>query len=103
MKKLLLSIATVMLFTTLTACSSDNQERDTDRDGIPDRVEQQHSNASTGKHDSSNDTITGYPDTDQDGIPDYLDRDSDNDGISDRDETAADDNNNGIPNYRDPN
>jgi hypothetical protein len=50
-------------------------------------------------------------DTDHDGIPDYLDTDSDNDGISDRDEAGDDDprtppvdrNQDGIPDYLDPN
>jgi len=66
-------------------------EKDSDGDGISDKVE-------IGK-DPSNPM-----DTDKDGKPDYLDDDSDNDGIKDIDEAAAspDPDGDGIPNHLDP-
>ncbi len=71
---------------------------DTDKDGIPDEIE--------GRYEK-----TGPVDTDKDGTPDYLDTDSDNDGISDKDEWfdkgscspggTNDADGDGVPNYRD--
>jgi len=66
-------------------------EKDSDGDGISDKVEI--------GNDPSNPI-----DTDKDGKPDYLDDDSDNDGIKDIDEAAAspDPDGDGIPNHLDP-
>ncbi len=93
---------------------------DSDRDGIPDRIEMEHYNTDGdnypdyGDSDSDNDGIpdsvesgivdpcTDFPiDTDGDGIPDYRDLDSDDDGIPDSEEGTDDCDNDGIPDYRD--
>ena len=46
-------------------------------------------------------TNASAPDTDGDGVPDYLDTDSDNDTISDKDEGLIDTDGDLVPNYRD--
>jgi tetratricopeptide (TPR) repeat protein len=73
-------------------------EKDTDHDGIPDRVE---------KANNQGQEQATPPDTDHDGIPDYEDTDSDNDGIPDSVEAGKnpshpkDTDHDGIPDYRD--
>lgn len=54
--------------------------------------------------DGLSNALEGAPhlDTDSDGIPDYMDTDSDNDGKPDSYEGLSDYNNNGIPNFQDP-
>jgi len=71
------------------AASADARPGDSDGDGIRDDDE--------GRWDPS-----GPRDSDGDGTPDYLDPDSDNDGLSDADEGAADWDGDGVPNYVDP-
>jgi len=74
------------------------QNKDTDKDGIPDNVEKQN---------NSGQQQAKPQDTDQDGAPDYNDVDSDNDGIPDQVEAGndpqhpKDTDNDGIPDYRD--
>ena len=55
--------------------------------------------------DTDNDGISdkdeGIKDSDNDGIPDFQDNDSDNDGISDKDEGITDTDGDGIPDYLD--
>ncbi len=75
------------------------QNKDTDKDGIPDNVEKQNN--------SGQQQADKPQDTDQDGAPDYNDVDSDNDGIPDQVEAGPDPNHpkdtdkDGIPDYRD--
>jgi hypothetical protein len=71
------------------------QDLDSDADGIPDSVE-------------AGDTDLNTPpvDTDHDGLPDFIDTDSDGDGIPDSAECSSgascpDTDHDGIPNYRD--
>jgi hypothetical protein len=54
-----------------------------------------------GRNDATEGRAEGV-DTDKDGQPDYLDPDSDNDGVEDRDEGDEDANMNGLPAWRDP-
>ena len=78
--------------------STDDENKDTDGDGISDKNEGTKDTDGDGKADyldtdSDNDGISdkndeGTKDTDGDGIADYLDTDSDNDGLSDKDETT---------------
>jgi gliding motility-associated-like protein len=93
---------------------------DSDGDNIPDFIEKDGDSDNDGTpnyldDDSDGDGISDYiegditdpcndilPDSDGDFIPDYLDDDSDNDGYSDKDEGTADCDNDGIPNYKDP-
>jgi YVTN family beta-propeller protein len=83
------------------------RDLDSDGDGIPDHVEAGGNNdtnsdgISDGFLDSDGDglndahdpsqggTLLPLPDTDGDGVPDFLDRDSDNDGVSDSNETVG--------------
>jgi hypothetical protein len=74
---------------TTDAVAAPDAWEDTDGDGIDDGTE--------GRWDPG-----GPRDTDGDGIPDAKDTDSDNDGLSDRDEGVADWDGDGIPNYIDP-
>ncbi len=73
------------------------KNKDSDGDGIPDKVEKQPNPKQPGQNP---------PDSDNDGIPDYLDQDSDNDGVPDRIEAGKnplkpqDTNHDGIPDYR---
>jgi hypothetical protein len=62
---------------------------DADGDGLPDAIE--------GK-----DAPGGPLDSDKDGTPDYLDKDSDNDGIGDSQESVGDIDKDGIPDKTDP-
>lgn len=91
----------------------DLTDTDSDNDGILDITEAQVdsavalSNSDTNRDGIDNIFGTGLTpmDTDKDGVPDYLDLDSDNDGILDKDEsgslaTNADIDNDGIKNYR---
>ena len=93
--------------------TADLTDTDSDNDGILDITEAQVDNAvALSNSDTNRDGIdnvfgTGLTavDTDKDGVPDYLDLDSDNDGILDKDEsgslaTNADIDNDGINNYR---
>ena len=72
--------------------------KDTDHDGIPDKIEKQNNQGQQAQ------TPT---DTDNDGIPDYEDTDSDNDNIPDNIEAGKnpsepkDTDHDGIPDYRD--
>ena len=86
---------------------ADQNDLDTDNDGIPDFVESQGQNVVALSHVDANadgiDDIFGAgiipADTDNDGVTNYLDLDSDNDGIHDLDESgsgATDANSNGI-------
>ena len=90
---------------------------DSDGDGIPDFVETNADFDNDGSSnyidlDSDNDKLSDEleaganpinpVDSDADGAPDYLDLDSDNDGMSDEDEGAKDEDQNGIPDYIDP-
>lgn len=54
--------------------------------------------------DGDGNPSTGTPsvDTDGDGTPDYLDTDSDNDKLLDKDEGTKDSDGDGIPDFRDP-
>ena len=72
---------------------------DSDDDGIPDAVEAQPTNGYQGNDGDVSDDVdaNGVPpyelttspqDTDGDGTPDYLDTDSDNDGLLDKDESG---------------
>jgi MYXO-CTERM domain-containing protein len=72
---------------------------DTDRDGIPDNVEQGRDTDGDGTDDALDDDddgdgiltrIEGIGDQDGDGTPNYLDDDADGDGIADADEGGAD-------------
>jgi gliding motility-associated-like protein len=75
---------------------ADQNDFDTDNDGIPDFIEAQGINTLTlSNSDANGDGIddvfnTGIipADTDNDGVPDYIDADSDNDGIYDLDESG---------------
>jgi hypothetical protein len=85
-------------------------ERDSDGDGIPDRVEGTDDADGDGfpnyldldsDGDGIPDAIEGVVDTDFDGIPDFLDLDSDGDGIPDAIEGAVDADGDGVLNFRD--
>ncbi|MGV3696580.1 T9SS type B sorting domain-containing protein [Flavobacterium sp.] len=74
----------------------DQNDYDTDNDGIPDRTESQGQNVlALSNVDVNRDGIDDVfnsgivpADTDNDSVPNYLDLDSDNDGIHDLDETG---------------
>ena len=73
-------------------------EGDEDNDGVPSRVEKAEGTDHTNGQ--------SYKDTDSDGTPDYLEQDSDNDLISNLEESAmanpyGDNDNDDIPNYLD--
>ncbi len=69
-------------------------DTDTDNDGISDLIE---------ARETGSDITPATPvDTDSDGLPDLIDDDSDGDGVSDLIEGTGDVDNNGIPNWRDP-
>lgn len=86
---------------------ADQNDFDSDNDGIPDAIEAAGSGALALSHVDANadgiDDVFGSglttADTDDDGVPNYLDLDSDNDGIHDLDESGfnmADADNNGV-------
>lgn len=86
---------------------SDQNDADSDNDGIPDFIEAQGGTALSLSHvDVNGDGIDDVfasgltpADNDTDGVPNYLDLDSDNDGIHDLDESGfnlADANSNGV-------
>lgn len=72
-------------------------ENDNDEDGIPNNIEEDlnlNPNSTDSDHDGISDSIEigdmfNPTDTDNDGIIDALDDDSDDDGVSDRDEHLA--------------
>ncbi|QNF35183.1 VWA domain-containing protein [Adhaeribacter swui] len=76
--------ATASFFLNSPNFPPDHSE-DSDKDGIPNNVEDR------------------FPDVDNDGIPNSLDEDSDNDDIPDKVESVGDLNQNGIPDFVDPN
>lgn len=93
---------------TDTDGNPDQTDSDSDNDGIPDITEAQVNNAlvlsgtDTNKDGLDNTFEPGLTpvDTDNDGVKDYLDLDSDNDGILDKNEGIADTDTDGIKNYR---
>ena len=70
----------------------DYRDPDDDGDGIPDTTEGSSSSGST----NTDEDVTG------DTTPDYQDTDSDNDGISDYVEGSGDPDEDGTPNFQDP-
>lgn len=87
----------------------DQEDLDSDVDGIFDTIEAQVnsaqilSNIDANKNGLDNAFEPGFTpqDSDSDSVPDYLDLDSDNDGIQDSVETGNDLDADGIKNYRD--
>jgi len=96
----------------------DNDDLDSDGDGIPDSVEAGDADLATPPVDSDNDTMPDFRDTDSDGdgvpdglegvgdpdmdmIPNYLDDDSDGDGIPDQIEGTVDPDNDMVPAFLD--
>jgi len=93
-----------LALTELPSCDDDNDgiknyyDLDSDNDGIPDNVEAQTTAgyiAPTGSVDANGTWSAVYGvnglipiDTDRDKVTDYLDTDSDNDGIADKDESG---------------
>ena len=78
---------------------------DTDNDGYPNYIDTDDDgdNIATREEDLNGDGDPTNDDTDNDGIPNYLDKDDDNDGIDSINESkTADDNENLIVDYLDP-
>lgn len=83
---------------------------DKDNDGLDDGYEGDRT-IDLDVNDQMDDPRNDLPDTDGDGIPDYRDTDDDGDGIASKDEDANNDgvymnddsNDNGIPDYLEPN
>ncbi len=71
------------------ANGTDPKNPDTDGDGTPDGEEDTDGDGYT-DGEESDETSPNITDTDGDGTPDLQDKDSDNDGVSDADEKAAD-------------
>ena len=88
---------------------SDQVDLDSDNDGIPDGIELTSQNyIAPSTIDANNNGMDDIyeigiiaSDFDLDGVPDYYDLDSDNDGIKDSDETAANEDGTGLSNYVD--
>jgi len=65
-------------------------ENDSDRDGMSDNYVDSDGDGLHDEHDEDNvGNVLECPDTDGDGVPDFLDTDSDNDGVTDANETIG--------------
>ena len=95
------------------AVEGKNENRDSDKDGDPDYLDEDSDNNGIDDIDEvkSDSGIPVLKDSDNDGIPDYRDLDDDNNGIDDRDERIFDPSNptklldtdgDKIPDFQDP-